>query len=106
MRPGEPAPKLFEGQAQQVYEDLRNRGVRIWDQIKRVAPREDRKATGSYPETEQLLAELSQINEHYLALVLPRIEELLVPVKKRRVKTIAVSINNATRQHEARFCIH
>jgi hypothetical protein len=44
-----------------------------------------------YPETERLLAELSQINEDYLALALPRIEELLVPLEKRHVKTIAVS---------------
>ena len=107
MRPGEPSPKLFEGPAQQIYEDLRNRGVRIWDQIKQAAPREDRKATGNYPETERLLAELNQINEDYLALVLPRIEELLVPVEKRSVKTIAVSTaDHAARRHEAEFGIH
>jgi hypothetical protein len=107
MRPGEPAPTLFEGSAQQVYEDLRTRGIQVWEQIKEVAPREDRKATGNYPETEQLLAELNQINEDYLALVLPRIEELLVPVGKRHVKTIAVSPSNHTvRQHEAGFGDH
>jgi hypothetical protein len=91
MRPDEPAPKLFEGTAQQLYEDLRNQGLRIWKQIKQVALLEDQKATGDYPETERLLAELRQLNEEYLALVLPRIEELLVPVDKRRVQTIAVS---------------
>jgi len=107
MRPGEPAPKLFEGPAQQIYVDLRNRGIRIWDQIKQVAPREDQKATGKYPETERLLAELSQINEDYLALVLPRIEELLVPAEKRRVKTVADSTSNhAVRQQEAGFADH
>jgi hypothetical protein len=107
MRPGEPAPKLFEGPAQQIYEDLRNRGIRVWDQIKQVAPREDRKATGKYPETERLLSELNQINEDYLALVLPRIEELLVPVEKRRVKAIAVSTaNHAARGHETGFGMH
>jgi hypothetical protein len=105
MRPGEPAPKLFEGPAQQIYEDLRNRGVRIWDQIKQIAPREDRKASGNYPETERLLAELNQINEDYLALVLPRIEELLVPMEKRR--TVVVSTGNyAARPHEAEFGVH
>jgi TIR domain len=107
MRPDEPAPKLFEGPAQQVYEDLRNRGVWVWDQIKLVAPREDRKANGNYPETERLLAELDQINEDYLALVLPRIEELLVPAEKRHVKIIAVSPGiHAVRQDEAGFGDH
>jgi hypothetical protein len=107
MRPGEPAPKLFEGSAQQIYEDLRNEGVRVWDQIKQVAPREDRKATGKYPETERLLVKLNQINEDYLALVLPRIEELLVPTEKKRVKTIALSTaNHAVRQQEAGFADH
>jgi hypothetical protein len=107
IRPGEPAPKLFEGQAQQIYEDLRNRGVRLCDLIKQVAPSEDRKVTGKYPETGRLLAELNQINEDYLALVLPRIEELLVPAEKRRAKTIAVSTaNHAARPHEAGFGIH
>jgi hypothetical protein len=91
VRPDETAPKLFDGSDQQTYEDLRNRGLRIWQQIKQIAPSEDRRATGNYPETERLLAELSQINEDYLALALPRIEELLVPLGKRHVKTIAVS---------------
>jgi hypothetical protein len=40
--------------------------------------------TGDYSETERLLAELKQINEDYLALALPRIEDLLVPAEKRR----------------------
>jgi hypothetical protein len=87
----EPAPKLFGGTAQQLYEDLRNQGLRIWNQIKQVALLEDQKATGDYPETERLLADLRQLNEEYLALVLPRIEELLVPADKRRVQTIAAS---------------
>ena len=91
VRPDETAPKLFEGSDQKIYEDLRNRGLRIWHQIKQIAPSEDRRASGNYPGTERLLAELSRINEDYLALVLPRIEELLVPLEKRRVKTIAVS---------------
>ena len=107
MRPDEPPPKLFEGSAQQIYEDLRNQGVRIWDQIKQVALREDRKATGKYPEMERLLVKLNQINEDYLALVLPRIEELLVPVEKRRIKPIADSTGNrAVRQREAGFADH
>jgi hypothetical protein len=107
MRPGGSAPQLFEGSAQKTYEDLRNRGLRIWDQIKQVAPREDRNATGKYPETERLLAELSQINEDYLALVLPRIEELLVPAQKRQVKPIADSTgNHAVRHHAAGFEDH
>ena len=107
MRPGEPAPKLFEGPAQQTYEDLRTRGIQLCDQIKKVAPREDKETSGNYPETERLLAELNQINEDYLALVLPRIEELLVPAEKRRVKSVAdLTANYAARQYEAGFGIH
>jgi hypothetical protein len=89
VRPDEPAPALFEGAAQQSYEDLRTRGLQIWDQIKRVAPLEDQKGTGDYSGTEQLLAELKELNEAYLALVLPRIEELLVPMDIKRGSTSA-----------------
>jgi hypothetical protein len=83
MRPDEPAPRLFEGAAQNSYEKIRNRGKQVWDELKRVAQLEDEKGTGDYSETEHLLADLKTVNEDYLALVLPRIEELLVPAEKR-----------------------
>jgi len=108
MRPDEPAPQLFEGPAQQIYDDLRKRGVLVLNQIKQVAPQEDQKATGDYPETERLLAELNQINEDYLAIVLPRIEELLVPQEKRYVKSIVEcsSDSHAVTTSEAEFGKH
>jgi hypothetical protein len=83
MRPEEPAPILFEGAAQSFYESIRNRVVQIWDELKRVTQVEDKQGRGYYPETEHLLSDLKELNEDYLALVLPRIEELLVPTEKR-----------------------
>jgi hypothetical protein len=91
-RPEEPAPTLFEGTAQSSYENIRDRVKQILDELKRVAPQEDETGTGEYPKTERLLAELKESNENYLALALPRIEELLVPEEKRRTeKTIGTS---------------
>jgi hypothetical protein len=86
VRPGEVVPTLFEGPDQELYEKVRARGYDRWSQIKKAALAEDKAGTGKYPKTEHLLAELKQINEDYLAIVLPRIEELLVPVEKRRGK--------------------
>lgn len=104
MKPDEPAPKLFEGPTQQIYEDLRKRGVLVLNEIEQIAPQEDQKATGDYPETERLLGELNQINEDYLAIVLPRIEELLVPMERRCGKTIATSSESrAVMTSEAEF---
>jgi hypothetical protein len=91
MKLDEPAPKLFEEPTQQIYEDLRKRGILVLNEIEQIAPQEDQKATGDYPETERLLEQLNQINEDYLAIVLPRIEELLVPMERRCGKTIAAS---------------
>ena len=88
MRPDEPAPKLFDGAAQRSYEDLRDRGKQVWDQLKEAAPLEDKNRTGDYPVTERLLGDLKQVTEDYLALVLPRIEGLLVPAQKRRCKEL------------------
>jgi TIR domain len=89
FRPDEPAPVLFEGSAQRSYEDLRSRGRAVWDQLKRVALQEDQTGTGLYPGTEQLLADLKKINEQFLALVLPRLEELLAPARKESADQIA-----------------
>jgi hypothetical protein len=76
-------PKLFNGPDQKTYENLRGRGFKNWEAIKKAAPSEDAAGTGSYPETERLLADLKQINQDYLAIVLPRIEELLLPAEKK-----------------------
>jgi hypothetical protein len=83
VRPGEAAPPLFEGATQQEYEKLRSAGLESWERIKKVALAEDEERTGRYPKTERLLTELKQINEDYLAVVLPRIEELLVPAERK-----------------------
>ena len=85
LRPSAPAPTLFIDSAQQqTFEKLRMRALRALSRLRRVALEEDQKNTGEYPETERLLGELNEFNELYLALVLPRMEELLVPVGKRR----------------------
>lgn len=81
VRVGEEPPKLFDGLAQAKYEELVHRGTQIWQSLNDAATKDDR--DGDYSETERLLGELKQINEDYLALVLPRIEELLVPAKKQ-----------------------
>jgi hypothetical protein len=82
VRPGK-VPKLFDGPDQKTYEKLRSRGFDNWNEIKEAAVSEDKAGTGSYPRTERLLADLKTINEDYLAIVLPRIEELLVPIEKK-----------------------
>ncbi len=82
MRLGEDPPKLFEGAAQHEYEAIRDRGQEVWTQLNEAAPIGDQ--TGDYSKTETMLGELKRINEDYLALALPRLEELLVPATKRR----------------------
>jgi hypothetical protein len=79
LRPGGPAPRLFDdASTQRSYEDLRNRGIRAWNQLKKIAPAEDASRTGEYPKTEQLLAQLNEFNVAYLAVVLPRLQQLLL----------------------------
>ena len=56
----------------------------IWKRLEEVAKEGGR--TGDCVETKRLLLELQQINEDYLALALPRIEEWLVPMGKRDVR--------------------
>jgi hypothetical protein len=87
-RPSEDAPLLFEGEAQSTYENIRTREIQVLNELKLVAEQEDESGKGEYPETERLLADLKTVNEDYLALVLPRIEELLVPEEKRRTETM------------------
>ena len=87
-RPSEDAPLLFEGEAQSTYENIRTREIQVLNELKLVAEQEDESGKGEYPETERLLADLKTVNEDYLAIVLPRIEELLVPEEKRRAETI------------------
>jgi hypothetical protein len=84
VRAEENPPTLFDAPAQERYLEIRHRGIRAWNELERTAIQDDR--THDYSETERLLAELKQVNENYLALVLPRIEELVVPVGKRRIR--------------------
>jgi hypothetical protein len=84
LRVGDHPPILFDGSVQQLYEEIRDRGMRNWSLLEEAAKQGDR--TGDYSEAEKLLAKLQEVNEDYLALVLPRIEELLVPAKKRRAR--------------------
>jgi hypothetical protein len=84
VRSGDPTPKLFEGPAQDRYEEIRRRGQSVWKRLERVAKKGDR--TRDYSETKRSLLELQEINEDYLALAMPRIEELLVPAGKRDVR--------------------
>jgi len=84
VRAGDDPPILFDGNAQHRYEEIRYRGEQAWNKLEEVAAQGDR--AGDYSETERLLVELKEINEDYLALVLPRIEELVVPIAKRRVR--------------------
>jgi hypothetical protein len=79
FRPNENPPILFEKADQQAFEDLRRRGIQIWQELSQKAPEEDSKNTGEYPETERLLGELNRINDAYLALALPRLQKLLMP---------------------------
>jgi TIR domain len=84
VRINDDPPILFDGSAQHQYEEIRHRGEQSWSGLEEAARQGD--LTGDYSETERLLGELKQINEDYLALVLPRIEELLVPAKKRHAR--------------------
>jgi hypothetical protein len=81
---GEKPPELFEGQAQAEYEELVRQGTQTWQSLNDAATKGDQ--DGDYSETERLLGELKRINENYLALVLPRIEYLLVPAKKQHTQ--------------------
>ena len=83
LRPDAPPPTLFDGTAQHRYEEIRDRGMDTWNRLEEAAKQGDE--TGDYSETERLLVELKGYNEDYLALVLPRIEELVVPAGKRHV---------------------
>lgn len=78
FRPEDPAPILFARDPEQsAYEQIRNRSIGIWQQLKTVAEREDADGTGKYAETERLLAALKTANDQYLRLALPRLNELL-----------------------------
>ena len=77
MRPGGPPPRLFEEPGQSKYEELRNRALASWQQLKMKAQEEDQMGTGQYPETERLLDELNRCLQAYLDLSLPRLRELL-----------------------------
>jgi hypothetical protein len=82
VRVGTDPPKLFENPDQHHYEKIAARGWKVWRELEVAAKQGDE--DGDYTEAERALAELKQVNEDYLALVLPRIEQLFVPVTKRR----------------------
>jgi hypothetical protein len=77
LRPGGTPPILFEEPAQMKYEQLRDRALAVWQELKTKAQEEDRRETGEYPETERLLDELNRSLQAYLDLGLPRLRELL-----------------------------
>ena len=77
LRPGGPAPRLFDDEDQHKYEALREHAVNVWERLRVTAPAEDQKGTGEYPESEGLLAELDQSLQTYLDLALPRLRVLL-----------------------------
>jgi hypothetical protein len=77
VRPDGPHPRLFEEPAQSKYEELRDRSLTLWQELKTKAQEEDRKETGEYPETERVLDELNRSLQAYLDLGLPRLRELL-----------------------------
>jgi len=80
IRPEEAPPILFADPMDQAsYEQVRTDSLRIWQRLKIVAELEDKAGTGNYPETEQLLGELKAVNDRYLRIAIPRINELLVP---------------------------
>jgi hypothetical protein len=77
MRPDSPPPSLFGEPAQKEYEELRNGALALWEELREKALEEDQKRTGDYPESERLLGELNNSVQAYLALSLPRLQELL-----------------------------
>jgi hypothetical protein len=79
IRPEEAPQTLFSNPSDQAaYEHIRAESIRIWRRIEVVAELEDKAAAGKYTETEKLLIELKAINDQYLILALPRLNELLV----------------------------
>jgi len=77
VRPGGPPPRLFEEPAQTKYEEVRNRSLTTWQELKIKAQEEDQRGTGEYPETERLLDELNRSVQAYFDISLPRLRELL-----------------------------
>jgi hypothetical protein len=69
--------------------------LRIWERLKNVAQREDKRGKGIYKGTEKLLSELKEKNEQYLKLALPRLNELLVAddTGARRVGTLSMKMS-------------
>ena len=97
IRPEEAPPSLFADPADQAsYEQIRTDSLRIWQRLKIVAEREDNARTGRYPGTEELLAELKAVNNRYLTIALPRLNELLVPDKSSKRQSNGTSSKQAT----------
>jgi hypothetical protein len=78
FRPNQPPPRLFSNRVQQKqYQDIRAKGVRLWDELAKTAVKEDHEGSGRYGETERLLSELKKINDEYLEMAVPRLAVLL-----------------------------
>ncbi len=78
FRPGEPPPRVFPNNAEQkLYEGIRAKGIRLWDELAMAAKKEDQEAKGKYVQSEKLLAELKKVNFQYLEIALPRLKALL-----------------------------
>jgi hypothetical protein len=101
----EAAPKLFANATdQQAYELARDDSIRVWERLKTVALAEDKTGLGDYDETERLLAELRAANEQYLAIALPRLNELCAPAETPPLSPAGGQANPArrTRPEKAR----
>jgi len=78
FNPKAPPPRLFADQAEQRrYQNIRDRGILLWDELAKAATKEDQEGRGRYVETERLLAELRKMNDEYLKVALPRLDALL-----------------------------
>jgi hypothetical protein len=78
IRTEDPPPNLFASRSdQRAYERIRSDSIRLWEQLRSEAAAEDRARNGSYRETERLLTKLGELNDKYLRLALPRLNELM-----------------------------
>jgi hypothetical protein len=78
FRPKEGAPRFFSNRAEQkLYEDIRDKGIRLWDELINTARKEDLEGKGKYIQSERLLTQLKTINSQYLEIALPRLRVLL-----------------------------
>jgi hypothetical protein len=83
LRPEDPPTAMFANSTEQsAYEKIRADGIRIWANLKTVTALEDAEAAGTYTESEKLLQELRDVNERYLRLAVPHLDQMLAPETK------------------------